>query len=159
MEAALVAGRCSAITGDVTQLANMRAAFLGQRNSYSILPEMITSDPLAPAYAAGDPEWSAMVDWTVTALIQAEESGVTAANIEEMKKSEDPEVRRLLGTARGPVLALGLDQWWSVRAIKAVGNFGEVYDRDAGAHSPLRLSRGLTALWNQGGLLYAMPIR
>jgi general L-amino acid transport system substrate-binding protein len=159
MEAALVAGRCTAITGDVTQLANMRAAFLGQKHNYSILPELITADPVAPAYPAGDREWGAIVDWTVTALIQAEESGVTAANVEDMRKSEDPVVRRLLGTARGPVLALGLDQEWSVRAIKAAGNFGEIYDRDVGMGSPLKLARGMTALWNKGGALYPMPIR
>ncbi len=159
MEAALVSGRCATITADVTQLANMRAAFLGQRHNYRLLAETITDDPAAPAYPAGDREWSQIVDWTVTALIQAEASGVTAANLETMRNSEDPVTRRLLGTDRGPVLALGLDREWSVRAIKAVGNFGEVYDRDVGAHSPLRLARGKTALWTQGGLLYPAPIR
>jgi general L-amino acid transport system substrate-binding protein len=159
MEAALISGRCAAITADVTQLANMRAAFLGQRHNYSLLPETITQDPWAPAYADGDREWSAIVDWTVTALIQAEASGVTPANFDEKKTSEDPVVRRLLGTDRGPVLALGLDRQWSVRAIAAVGNFGEIYDRDVGERSPLKLARGMTALWSQGGLLYPMPIR
>lgn len=159
MEAALVSGHCAAITANVTQLANMRAAFLGQRNNYAILPEMITADPAAPAYPVGDPAWAAIVDWSITALIQAEASGVTAANIETMRSSDDPVVRRLLGTDRGPVLALGLDRDWSVRAIKAAGNFGEIYDRDVGMASPLKLPRGQTALWTQGGLLYPMPIR
>ena len=159
MEAALVSGRCDSITANVSQLAMMRAVFLGQRRNYRILPETITEDPAAPAYPAGDLEWSNIVDWTITALIQAEASGVTAANIDTMRNSEDPVTRRLLGTDRGPVLALGLDREWSVRAIKAVGNFGEVFDRDVGAHSPLRLERGKTALWTQGGLLYPMPIR
>ncbi len=159
MEAALVSGHCTAITANVTQLANMRAAFLGQRNNYSILPEMITADPAAPAYPVGDPAWAAIVDWSITALIQAEASGVTAANLETMRSSDDPVVRRLLGTDRGPVLALGLDRDWSVRAIKAAGNFGEIYERDVGMASPLKLPRGQTALWTQGGLLYPMPIR
>jgi general L-amino acid transport system substrate-binding protein len=159
MEAALVSGRCATITADISQLANMRAAFLGQRHNYSLLSQTITDDPAAPAYPAGDPEWGAIVDWTITALIQAEASGVTAANIETMRNSEDPVTRRLLGTDRGPVLALGLDREWSARAIKAVGNFGEVFDRDVGGHSPLRLPRGKTALWTQGGLLYPAPIR
>jgi general L-amino acid transport system substrate-binding protein len=159
MEAALVTGNCDTITADVSQLAIMRAVFLGQKHNYRILPETITEDPAAPAYPAGDREWSNIVDFTIDALIQAEASGVTAANIETMRSSEDPVTRRLLGTDRGPVLALGLDKDWSVRAIKAVGNFGEVFDRDLGAHSPLRLERGKTALWTQGGLLYPMPIR
>jgi general L-amino acid transport system substrate-binding protein len=159
MEAALVTGNCDAVTADVSQLAIMRAVFLGQKHNYRVLPDTITEDPAAPAYPAGDPEWSNIVDWTITALIQAEASGVTAANIDTMRNSADPVTRRLLGTDRGPVLALGLDREWSVRAIKAVGNFGEVFDRDLGAHSPLRLERGKTALWTQGGLLYPMPIR
>ena len=159
MEAALVTGNCDAITADTTQLAIMRAVFLGQKHNYRILPETITEDPAAPAYPAGDHEWSNIVDWTITALIQAEASGVTAANVDAMRNREDPVTRRLLGTDRGPVLALGLDREWSVRAIKAVGNFGEVFDRDLGAHSPLRLDRGKNALWTQGGLLYPMPIR
>ena len=159
MEAALVSGRCDTITADVSQLAIMRAVFLGQKHNYRILGETITEDPAAPAYPAGDREWSNIVDFTIDALIQAEASGVTAANVETMRNSEDPVTRRLLGTDRGPVLSLGLDKEWSVRAIKAVGNFGEVFDRDLGAQSPLRLERGKTALWTQGGLLYPMPIR
>jgi general L-amino acid transport system substrate-binding protein len=159
MEAALVGGRCATITADVTQLANMRAAFLGQKKNFSFLPELITQDPAAPAYADSDREWSQIVDWTITALIQAEDSGVTKANVEEKRNSPDPVTRRLLGTDRGPVLALGLDREWSVRAIRAVGNFGEVYDRDVGMNSPLKLDRGLTNLWDRGGLLYPNPIR
>ena len=159
MEAALVTGHCAAITADVTQLANMRAVFLGQRHNYSILPETITDDPWAPIYPDDDKAWGEIVDWTITALLQAEASGVTQANVEEKRASDDPVTRRLLGTDRGPVLALGLDREWSVRAIKAVGNFGEVFDRDVGQASPLRLDRGQTKLWTQGGLLYPMPIR
>jgi general L-amino acid transport system substrate-binding protein len=159
MEAALVGGRCATITADVTQLANMRAAFLGQKKNFSFLPELITQDPAAPAYADSDRDWSQIVDWTITALIQAEDSGVTKANVEEKRNSPDPVTRRLLGTDRGPVLALGLDREWSVRAIRAVGNFGEVYDRDVGMNSPLKLDRGLTNLWDRGGLLYPNPIR
>ncbi len=159
MEAALVSGHCTAITADVSQLANMRAAFLGRKYDYEILPETITDDPAAPAYPDDDRQWAQIVDWTVNALIQAEARGVTAANVESMKASDDLVVRRLLGVARGPALALGLDQWWSVRAIAATGNYGEIFDRDVGARSPLRLARGPSALWTEGGRIAPMPIR
>ncbi len=159
MEAALVSGHCAAMTADISQLAGARAAFHKRIGDFEILPETISFDPLTPAYPQGDPQWAAIVAWTIYALIQAEASGVTQANVDAMRDNADPAAQRLLNDSSGLAHALGLDPGWATRAIKAVGNYGEMFDRDLGESSPLGLPRGKNALWTQGGLMYPMPIR
>jgi general L-amino acid transport system substrate-binding protein len=129
--------------------------------NFEILPEVIAKDPLAPTYTLDDPQWATIVNWTVEALIQAEESGVTQANLAEMKmkKSDDVVIRRLLGLQRGYGQLIGLDDAWAARVIEAVGNYGEIFERDLGSGSVMKLPRGLNNLWTQGGLMYALPIR
>ena len=161
MEAAFVTRNCAAITADVSQLAYERLGFKSVAKNFEILPDVIAKDPLAPAYTLDDPRWATIVNWTVEALIQAEESGVTQVNVNEMKKSnnEDMVIRRLLGTQRGYGQLIGLDDAWAARVIEAVGNYGEMYERDLGSGSVMKLPRGANNLWTQGGLMYALPIR
>jgi general L-amino acid transport system substrate-binding protein len=160
MEAALIAGHCAAVTGDISQLANARAAFHGRINDFVILPEIITFDPVAPAFHRDDPQWEAIVNWTIYATIQAEASGVTQANVDMMSSSEDPVTSRLLTKAGGVGRTLGLEDAWAAHVIKAVGNYGEMFERDAGQRSPLKLDRGMNALWTtKGGLMYPLPSR
>jgi general L-amino acid transport system substrate-binding protein len=107
----------------------------------------------------GDDEWFDIVKWVVYALIQAEESGITQANVEDMKKNSDPGIQRMLGVTPGMGKALHLDEAWAANAIKAVGNYGEIFERNVGRGSALKLERGYNDLWTRGGLMYAMPIR
>jgi general L-amino acid transport system substrate-binding protein len=158
-EAAFFAGRCDAFTADGSALASIRAAKAGNPDDFMILPEVISKEPLGPVVRHGDDEFFDIVKWTIFALIEAEEYGITQANVEEMRGSEDPNVKRLLGVTAGNGEALGLDEEWAVRAIKAVGNYGEIFERNVGKSSPLKLERGLNALWTDGGLIYAMPLR
>jgi general L-amino acid transport system substrate-binding protein len=161
MEAAFVTRNCAAITADVSQLAYERLGFKSMTKNFEILPDVIAKDPLAPTYTLDDPQWATIVNWTVEALIQAEESGVTQANLAEMKmkKSDDVVIRRLLGLQRGYGQLIGLDDAWAARVIEAVGNYGEIFERDLGSGSVMKLPRGLNNLWTQGGLMYALPIR
>ena len=159
MEMAFITGNCAAITADVSQLAYERIAFKSKARNFEILPDVIAKDPLAPTYRLDDPQWAAIVNWTVEALIQAEESGVTQTNLAEMKKSEDPVIHRLLGVQRGYWQFIGLDDTWAARVIEAVGNYGEIFERDLGSGSVRKLARGPNNLWTQGGLMYALPIR
>ncbi|HXQ22753.1 MAG TPA: transporter substrate-binding domain-containing protein [Candidatus Acidoferrales bacterium] len=159
MEAAFVTRNCAAVSADVSQLAYERIAFRSMAQNFEILPEIVAEDPLAPAVRTGDPQWAAIVDWTMQALIQAEESGVTQANVKAMKASGDMLVERLLGVQKGYGQFLSLDDDWAARAIEAVGNYGEIFDRDLGSASPMKLDRGLNKLWTQGGLIYADPMR
>ena len=159
MEAAFITGNCAAVTADVSQLAYERLAFKSMAKNFEILPDVIAKDPLAPTYTLDDPQWAAIVDWTVEALIQAEESGIAEANVSEMKKSDDTVVRRLLGDQRGYGQFVGLDDAWAARVIEAVGNYGEMFERDLGSGSVMKLPRGANNLWTQGGLMYALPIR
>jgi general L-amino acid transport system substrate-binding protein len=159
MQAALVAGHCEAIAAPISALAGMRSGFHAMKVQYEILPETITLDPFAPAYRAGDRQWAEIVDWTVHALVLAEEAGVTQANAASQKQSGRQQVRYLLGGNPGVGKSLGLDDGWALRAIQAVGNYGELFDRDLGAGSNLKLARGHNALWNQGGMMYSPPIR
>jgi general L-amino acid transport system substrate-binding protein len=161
MEAALVTRNCAAVTADVSQLGYERLGFKGVAKDFEILPDVIAKDPLAPAYTLDDPQWATIVNWTVEALIQAEESGITQANLAEMKikKSDDVVIRRLLGLQRGYGQLIGLDDAWAARVIEAVGNYGEMYERDLGSGSVMKLPRGANNLWTQGGLMYALPIR
>jgi len=159
MEAAFVTGNCAAISADVSQLAYERLAFKNRALNFVILPDVIAKDPLAPTYRLDDRQWASIVNWTVEALIQAEESGVTQTNLAEMKKSDDPVIRRLLGVQRGYGQFIGLDDAWAARVIEAVGNFGEMFVRDLGSGSVMKLPRGPNNLWTQGGLMYALPMR
>jgi len=159
MEAALITGNCAAVTADVSQLAYERIAFKGAARNFEILPDVIARDPLAIAYRADDPKWGTLLGWIVAALIQAEESGVTQSNVAAMSKSDDPVIQRLLGTQRGYGQYLGLDDAWAIRTIEAVGNYGELFDRDLGPASIMHLQRGANNLWNRGGLIEAPPIR
>jgi general L-amino acid transport system substrate-binding protein len=151
-------GRCDAFTTDASQLAGIRTA-LRDPNEHVILPDIISKEPLAVAVRHGDDQWFDIVRWTVFALIEAEELGVTQANVDEMLNSPNPSIRRLLGQAgdHGPLM--GVDRRWAYNAIKAVGNYGEMFERNLGSGSPIGLPRGVNALWTQGGLMYAMPIR
>ena len=158
-EQAFFANRCDAYTTDASGLASTRAAKAGNPDDYIILPEIISKEPLGPAVRHGDDQFFDVVKWTIYALIEAEERGVTQANLDEMKASQDPNLMRLLGTTPGMGEALGLDPEWAARAIKAVGNYGEVFERNVGKATPLKLERGLNALWTKGGLMYAPPIR
>jgi general L-amino acid transport system substrate-binding protein len=124
-----------------------------------ILPDVISKEPLTPAVRQGDAQWFDIVRFVIFALIEAEERGVTQANLDQMLQSENPDVRRLLGITPGNGRALGLDERWAYNAIKAVGNYGEMFERNLGRGSPLRLERGINALWTQGGLMYAIPLR
>ncbi len=159
MEAALVADHCQAETHDVSTLAADRAGFHSRVHDFSILAEQITLDPLVPAVPANDTDWLAIVDWTMHALVQAEISGITRANVEQMRNSTDPTISTLLGTRRGLGYTLGLPDDWALKAIKAVGNYGEVFDRDLGEGSEYGLARGVNRPWTEGGLLWSPPFR
>jgi general L-amino acid transport system substrate-binding protein len=159
MEAAFITRNCAAVTADTTQLAYERIAFKGMAKDFVILPEVIAKDPLSPAYRADDQQWAAIVNWVVEAMIAAEESGITQANLAEMKKSDDLIVMRLLGTNRGWGQFLGLDDAWAANVIEAVGNYGEMFERDLGSRSVMKLDRGANHLWTKGGLMYSWPMR
>jgi general L-amino acid transport system substrate-binding protein len=155
---ALQSGRCDAIGTDATQLAALRSQFTNPGN-YVILPERFSKEPYGPVVRRDDQEWFDVIRWTLSAVIQAEELGVTSANLEQMKASPNPEVRRLLGV--DPVLgnALKLDPAWAYNAIKAIGNYGEIFERHLGPNTAIGLERGLNRLWTNGGLMYSWPMR
>jgi general L-amino acid transport system substrate-binding protein len=159
VENAFFSGRCDAYTTDRSGLAATRAARAPNPDDYVILPEVISKEPLAPAVRQGDDQWNDVVRWVIYALFEAEEKGVTSKNVDEMTKSDDPVIKRLLGVTPGMGKALGVDEKWAYNAIKAVGNYGEIFERNVGEGSPLKLDRGPNNLWTQGGLIYAMPIR
>ncbi|MBU6256933.1 MAG: amino acid ABC transporter substrate-binding protein [Burkholderiales bacterium] len=157
---AYFAGRCQAYTTDSSALASIRSKDATNPADHVILPELISKEPLGPAVRRGDDEFFAIVKWTFYALVNAEEYGITQANVDEMKaKSDNPAVQRILGSGEDMGKLLGLDKDWAYRAIKAEGNYGEIFDRNLGEHSTLKLPRGLNRLWNQGGIMYAPPIR
>jgi general L-amino acid transport system substrate-binding protein len=157
--AAFFAGRCDVMTGDATGLAAQRIGRASNPDDYVVLPERISKEPLASVVRHGDDQWHDIVDWTTYALIQAEESGITQANVDDMLKSDDPNIKRMLGVTPGMGKALGLDEKWAYNEIKMVGNYGEIFERTLGMGSPMKFERGLNGLWTKGGLLYAMPIR
>jgi len=152
------AGRCDAFTTDVSQLYSIRLT-LGNANDHIVLPEIISKEPLGPVVRQGDPRWANIVRWILFAMINAEELGVTQGNVDQMKASKNPSVRRLLGVEGEYGAAVGLDNDWAYQIIKLVGNYGESFDRNVGAGSPLGIARGQNALWRDGGLQYAPPIR
>ncbi|TYO88277.1 amino acid ABC transporter substrate-binding protein [Oceanicella actignis] len=154
-----LAGACDVYTTDASGLAATRSTFEDPK-AHVILPEIISKEPLGPLVRHGDNEWGDLVRWTLNALIIAEEKGITAANVEEMAKgTNDPEVNRLLGAEGEYGKMIGLGKDWAVNAIKAGGNYGEIFARYIGEETPVGLARGLNAQWTQGGLLYAPPFR
>jgi general L-amino acid transport system substrate-binding protein len=159
MIAAYVAGRCDALSADASALATIRTNATAQPEEHVILPELISKEPLAPAVRQGDDQWFDIVRWSQFAMIEAEERGVSSTNVDAMRNSEDQHIRRLLGVTPGMGAALGLRENWAYAIIEQVGNYGESFDRNVGAGSKLNLPRALNALWSQGGLMYAMPVR
>ncbi|MEW5908968.1 MAG: amino acid ABC transporter substrate-binding protein [Thermodesulfobacteriota bacterium] len=155
---AFFSGRCDCLTSDASQLAAHRSVAPNPDN-YVLLPEIISKEPLAPVVRHGDDQWFDIVNWTVMALIQAEEFGITSKNVDEMLSSKDPEIQRFLGVTPGNGKALGLDEKWAYNIIKQVGNYGEIFERNVGKNTPLKLDRGLNDLWTHGGLMYAAPLR
>jgi general L-amino acid transport system substrate-binding protein len=152
---------CDALTADVSELAAVRA-ILDDPNSHMLLPEVISKEPFGPVVRQGDSQWEDVIRWTLNALILAEEFGITRENVDQLRRtSTNPEVRRLLGVEHGYGRMMGLSDDWAYRAIKAEGNYGQIFDRNLGRNSPLKLERGLNALWNapKPGLLYAPPLR
>ncbi len=157
---AYFAGRCDAMTTDVSALASIRATLAPTAGEQLLLPETISKEPFGPAVRQGDAPWEDVVRWVLNALIEAEEQGLTSKNVvEQASTSASPNVKRLLGTTAGMGQALGLGEKWALEAIRQVGNYGEIFERNVGKGSPLALDRGPNRLWTQGGLLYALPIR
>jgi general L-amino acid transport system substrate-binding protein len=155
-----LSGRCDVYTTDRSGLAATRASFDDAEN-HMILPETISKEPLGPAVRQGDEEWGDTARWVLKALIAAEEYGVTMDNVEELaaEAGDNPNINRMLGTEGNFGEMIGLDNQWAVRAIAAVGNYGEIFDRNIGPNTPIGLERGLNAQWTEGGLMYAAPIR
>ncbi|EIM72259.1 cationic amino acid ABC transporter periplasmic binding protein [Nitratireductor aquibiodomus RA22] len=160
VNAAYDAGRCDVYTTDQSGLYAVRLN-LSNPDDHIVLPEIISKEPLGPAVRHGDDQWFDIVKWVYYALVNAEELGISQANLDEKMGSDNPEVRRLLGTEDGTKLGsdLGLTNDFAMRAIKHVGNYGEIFERNVGADTPLKISRGINALWTKGGLQYGMPIR
>ncbi len=157
---AFFGGRCQVYTTDKSQLASIKSVEAPNPEDYKILPETISKEPLGPMVRRGDDQWFAIARWVLIALIQAEESGVTSDNVDEMKaNSENPMIRRMLGESGNMGEKLNLDSEWAYRAIKQVGNYGEIYRANVGPDTPLGLERGVNDLWTEGGLMYAPPIR
>ena len=159
VENAFFSGRCDAYTTDRSGLAATRAGKASNPSDYVILPEVISKEPLAPAVRHGDDEWFDIVKWVEFGMLDAEEKGITSKNVDDMLKSDDPEVKRMLGVTPGMGKALHLDEAWLYNVIKQVGNYGESFDRNVGKDSPLKLERGINQLWTKGGIMYGMPIR
>jgi len=156
--AAYDAGRCDAYTTDASGLYSERLK-MKDPDEHIVLPEIISKEPLGPSVRKDDLQWFQIVQWTHFALVTAEEIGVTQANVDEMLKSSNPDIRRLLGVEGDFGKNLGLTNDWAYRIIKAVGNYGESFERNVGMGSPIKIARGQNALWNKGGLQYAPPIR
>jgi len=160
MDDAVATRRCDAVSAYVSHLAALRRTYAAQLSNDTLLPDMLTLSPVAPAYRQGDTQWAMIVDWTIYALLQAEASGVTRANVASQRVSEDPVVQRLLGGDWAASRALGLtDKDWAAQVIAEVGNYGEIYDRTVGMDGTLRLPRGVNALWTNGGLMHPLPVQ
>ena len=158
--AAYFSGRCQAYTTDASGLASIRNKEAKNPAEHVILPDLISKEPLGPAVRRGDDEFFAIAKWVIFGLIEAEDYGVTQANVDAMQRdSKDPVIGRLLGSTEDTGKLLGLDKDWLVRAIKATGNYGEIFERNVGPKSPLALPRGTNNLWSKGGLIYAPPVR
>jgi ABC-type amino acid transport/signal transduction systems, periplasmic component/domain len=158
VNAAYEQGRCDALTTDASGLYASRLE-LANPDEHVILPEIISKEPLGPAVRQGDEQWFDIVKWVHFGLLNAEELGITQDNVDEMLNSDNPDVRRLLGLDGTFGEDIGLTKDWMVHVIKAVGNYGEIFDRNVGPDTPLKIQRGMNALWTKGGLHYAPPIR
>jgi len=156
---AYFAGRCIAYTTDASGLASVRNKEAKNADDHVILPQLISKEPLGPMVRRGDDEWFAISKWVIHGLLEAEEYGITKANVDQMKSSTDPVVQRILGTSEDTGKLLGLDKDWMARALKAVGNYGEIFENNVGPKSALKLPRGANNQWNKGGLMYAYPVR
>jgi general L-amino acid transport system substrate-binding protein len=152
------AGRCDSYTTDASGLYAERLR-LANPDDHIIMPEIISKEPLGPAVRHGDDQWFDIVKWALFAMLNAEELGITQANVDEMVKSTNPEIKRFVGTEGNYGEQLGLTKDWAVRIVKLVGNYGEAFERNVGSGSPLKIDRGLNKLWNKGGVQYAPPIR
>ena len=156
---AFAAGRCDSYTTDASGLAAARAGQLSGKGDYTILPERISKEPLGPMVRHGDDQWLDLVKYVLDGMIEAEELGITQANVDEMLKSDDPVIKRFLGVTPGYGKAVGVDEKWMYNVIKQVGNYGDSFERNVGTKTPLKLERGQNALWTNGGLMYAIPFR
>ena len=162
IRAAFFSGRCDVYTTDASSLAATRAANVPPPRTFDdfvILPEIISKEPLGPVVRHGDNQFADIVRWALFAMIEAEDYGITSKNVDEMLKSENPGIKRILGVTPGMGKALGVDEKWVHAIVKQVGNYGESFERNVGKDSPLKIERGLNKLWTQGGLQYAPPIR
>ena len=157
--AAYFAGRCIAYTTDASGLASIRNKQAKNPAEHVILPDLISKEPLGPMVRRGDDEWFAIVKWVINGLQEAEEYGLRQANVEQMASSPDPVIQRMLGTTEDSGKLLGLDRAWLANAVKATGNYGEIFERNVGPKSALGLPRGINNLWSKGGVVYPMPIR
>ncbi len=155
-----LAGRCDVYTTDASGLAAIRATFDDAEN-HIVLPEIISKEPLGPAVRQGDDQWADVTRWVLNALIAAEEVGINSANVAALAKEagDNPSINRMMGTEGDFGGMIGLDKQWAVRAISYGGNYGEIFERNIGASTPIGIARGLNAQWRDGGLLYAPPIR
>ena len=156
-ETSYAAGKCAAVTTDASALFGLRARLPHPENNI-ILPEIISKEPLGPAVRQGDDRWFEIVRWTLIAMIDAEEMGISQANVDTVIKGDNPSVRRLLGVEGNFAQDFGLTADWAYRIVKFVGNYGDVFERNLGDRSPLKIKRGLNDLWTRGGLLYAPPV-
>jgi general L-amino acid transport system substrate-binding protein len=162
IRAAFYAGRCDVYTTDASGLYSTRAANTpapAKPEDFMILPEIISKEPLGPSVRQGDNQFEDIVRWSLFAMLESEEYGITSKNVDDMLKSENPSIKRILGVTPGMGKALGVDEKWVYNIIKQVGNYGESFERNVGMGSPLKIERGLNALWTKGGLQYAPPIR
>jgi general L-amino acid transport system substrate-binding protein len=159
VRAAFFSGRCDVYTTDASGLYSTRAANAPNPDDYMVLPEIISKEPLAPAVRHGDNQFADIVRWSQYAMLEAEEYGISSKTVDEMLKSENPSIKRILGVTPGMGKALGVDEAWVVNIVKQVGNYGESFERNVGSGAPLKIDRGLNRLWTQGGIQYAPLIR
>ena len=157
--AAFLAGRCEALTADISALHAIRAGNVQHAKDYAVLAQAISKEPFSPSVRQGDDQFADIVRWTLFAMIEAEEYGITSKNVDEMLKSSHPTIKSILGVTPGLGKALGVDEKWVYDIVRQVGNYGESYDRNLGDGSPLKIPRSLNALWTKAGILYAPPIR
>ena len=159
IQSAFFAGRCQVYTTDMSDLAGARTQ-TSKPDDYAILPDVISKEPLGPAVRRGDDDWFQIVRWSLFATLEAEEAGLTRANVDQLKaESKDPAIQRLLGVTEDTGKLLGLDKEWAYRIVKQVGTYGESFERNMGPKSALGLPRGVNRLWTKGGLMYAPPVR
>jgi general L-amino acid transport system substrate-binding protein len=155
-----LAGRCQAYTSDASTLASVRVQAPVGPDAFRILPERISKEPLGPVVNRGDEQWFALVKWILLALLEAEERGIARENVYQvLQTTTDPAVQAFLDQGGGYAKAMGISPGWVVRVVEAVGNYGEMFERNLGNRSALKLDRGLNRLWNEGGLMYSPPFR